>query len=386
MNKHKIIILSLLSLFIFSSCENSNDDINFIENSPLLFSEFIKGETSYDRLIEIYNKSDEDISLDDYRIVIYKQNEKEEHISIPLSGTINSHDTFVICHTEANDMYHSYADYFTSSLMVDGTWPVALKKGNDLVDVLGIIGYQFDYAKHCDLVRKKEYMVNRKSFESYDWVKYYASNLSTIGNVDAVISEEELLEGPKLTSDDFLLPFINEDGLGGGGVVEVGLSSLGDGDTTTFTFPSSVVGEYINRSESVRYLGINTPEIQHGTYIDAQPWGNKAKEYNNNILRNAKHYLIQTCLNSSIRETYGRFLGFVWYTNVDNPNPGDYTLLNFEMVKEAYAFQLWMLSDSSLDPMSYLGVPYMSIFNNAEMKAKNEGKKIHGEVDPEFDY
>ena len=86
--------------------------------------------------------------------------------------------------------------------------------------------------------------------------------------------------------------------------------------------------------------------------------GTTAKEYNNTVLTNAKHYLIQTSLSSSIRETYGRFLGYVWYTYEVNPLPEDYVLLNFEMVKEAYAFQLWMNTDLNKDIMSYYSIPY----------------------------
>lgn len=384
-NNYFLFILS--SIFCLSSCDiSAEENIKFIANSPLLFSEFIIGDSTSDRVIELYNKGEQDISLDDYRIAIYKQNEKEEHISIPLSGTLEKKSTYVICYDECDEKYLSIADMITSSLMVDGTWPVALKKGNDLVDVLGIIGYQYDYAKHIDLVKKNEFMINTNSFNSYHWIKYYAHNMTTIGNVNETMSEEMILEGPKLSEKDFLLPFVNDDGTGGGGVVEVSLSYLGDGDTTTFSFPSKVTGDYVNKSESVRYLGINTPEIQHGSSIDAQPWGYKAKEYNNTVLTNAKHYLIQTSLSSSIRETYGRFLGYVWYTYEVNPLPEDYVLLNFEMVKEAYAFQLWMNTDVNKDTMSYYSIPYMSIFSNAEAKVKNEGKRIHGEIDPDFNY
>lgn len=379
----KKIILLFLCVSVLSSCKHHHED-EYIY-SPIIFSEVIKSTSAYDRALEIANISNETQSLDSFSVNIYPNNETKPIQIIPLSGELEPNETLVIAHSLAKDEIISKADIIIEDLKVDGTWPISLKMDGKVVDVLGIIGYQNDYASKADLVRKKEFFVNRNIFNPYDWIKYPEYETSFLGNLDITLTNEEMLEGPKLSKENFERPFI-VDGKGTGGAVEVNLGYVGDGDTTTFRFPSSVTGEYVSSSESVRYLGINTPEIQHGDYIDAQPWGYEAKEYNNNILRNAKHFVIQTAVNGAIRETYGRFLAFVWYSNEENPSYEDYTLLNFEMVREAYAFQLWMEPSHYVDPNVYEKISYRSLFDNAELKAKNEGKRIHGETDPNFVY
>lgn len=378
----KKIILLFLCISLLSSCEEHKEANTY---SPIIFTEVIKSTSAYDRAIEIANISNETQSLNSFSINIYPNNETKPIQIIPLEGELESKETFVIAHPLAKEEILNKANLLIDDLKVDGTWPISLNMDNEVVDVLGIIGYQNDYASKADLVRKKEFFVNRNKFNPYDWIKYPEYETSFLGNLDITLTNEEMLEGPKLTKENFELPFV-VDGKGTGGAVEVNLGYLGDGDTTTFIFPSSVTGEYVSSSESVRYLGINTPETQHGDYIDAQPWGYAAKAYNNKILRNAKHFVIQTAVDGAIRETYGRFLAFVWYSNKENPSYNDYILLNFEMVKEAYAFQLWMEPSYYKDPNIYKKISYRSLFDNAELKVKNEGKRIHGEIDPDFIY
>ena len=111
-----------------------------------------------------------------------------------------------------------------------------------------------------------------------------------------------------------------------------------------------------------------------------------AKKFNNQVINNAKSFAIQTSKGGSYRDAYGRLLGYVWYSNLSNPSPSDYMCLNFEMVREAYAFTYFDEVTNNRYTMFYKSVAYTNIMRNAELRAKNNGWKIHGETDPDFHY
>ncbi len=383
---HYFSFLILLGLLV-SSCSQKNDNDNFLPNSPIIFTEFQRGNSTDDRVVEIANISEEVIALDDYHIDIYRGQTKKINNSIKLDGySLASKQTLVIAYDEANPSILEKADYITHDLFVDGTWPLILCKGNYIVDVLGTRGYQIDFGKNIDLVRKEEFMIGRDNINNYDWIRYSADDYSHLGTIETTISEDELLYGPQLTEEDFHKPFAKDGLVGGGGAIEVSIAYLGDGDTTNFRYPSSLSSYGINSVHSTRYLKINTPEIQHGTSIDAQPWGYAAQDYNNDVLSKAKHVVIQTELDYGLFDTYGRLLAYVWYTNTSNPTPEDYRCLNCELLTVGLAFLYFYEENSYADVNKYKGVSYTNIFKNDELYAKNRGLKIHGEKDPSFPY
>lgn len=387
MKNKPVFIPLLISTLLLSGCfshKKTNKDFRFEKDSPLIFSEFHRGYFSNDRAIEIYNKGNDDINLNEYQICIYKQNNKEPYQTISLSGTLEAKKTYVIVHDQSSDSLKEKADLI-KELMVDGTWPISLNHKDKIVDVLGKIGFQHDYSTYTDIARKNEFLIGREEMNNYDWIKYDADKIDLLGTIDVTISEEELLQGQRLTAEDFSRPFI-QNGYGGGGAIKVKLAYTGDGDTTNFYLDSADISGDLSSREIIRYLGINTPEIQHGTSIDAEPWGYAAKRFNNQVINNAKSFAIQTSKGGSYRDTYGRLLGYVWYSNLTNPQPEDYMCLNFEMVREAYAFTFFDTVTNNRYTMFYKSVSYTNIMKNAELRAKNNGWKIHGEIDPDFNY
>lgn len=392
MKKHLLLFLIFICSISFSSCKwvkkNNSSSLSLNNDdtgSSLIFSEFHRGYSTSDRAVELYNKGDNSLDLSEYKLCIYKQNETKPHITIDLDGLLEAKKTYVIVYDESDEALKAKANLITHDLMVDGSWPLAIVHNEEIMDSLGHIGFHYDFSVNADIARKKEFLVGRGIMDDYDWIKYDADNINLLGTIEVTMSEDELLLGQKLTAEDFTKPFI-KDGVGGGGAIEVSLKYVGDGDTTNFSIPSSIRGEYLNSTESVRYYGINTPEIQHGTSIDAQPWGTTAKKYNNDVLNNAKKFVLQTVDGGAFRETYNRLLAFVWYSNSSNPEPEDYTCLNFEMVREALAFTYMAKNTENRYTMFYKDVSYIHIMENAELRAKNNGWKIHGEKDPNFNY
>ncbi|MFW5864563.1 MAG: thermonuclease family protein [Candidatus Izemoplasmataceae bacterium] len=134
----------------------------------------------------------------------------------------------------------------------------------------------------------------------------------------------------------------------------VTLSRCVDGDTARF---SEDDGE---TDFSVRFLGIDTPEIGR----NKEPWGEAASEFTCNRLSNAFTIVLERDPASSDRETYGRYLAFVWV---------DGRLLNLELIEESYTHAVGVLS-----------YKYGEVMQNAWYNAMEKNLRIHGEDDPDY--
>ena len=359
-------ILSLLCLGI-SSCSNKDN----VTKTDLIFSEIVEG-TSENRALELYNKSDKEIDLGKYSIDIQLMSGVR---TISLEGTLSSKTTYVITYSNSNEELKSKADLISDNLMFNGSQPLQLKKGNKVVDVLGTIDTVYEYNKNITLTRKKEFLEGRKQFDEYDWIRYNVDNYKYLDTIEPSITNIELLEGPKLTEEDFNRPYYieQENGtfLGGGGVMDVTVKSYVDGDTTCFYYDEEIINALgIAQGTKLRYQNINTPESYVG---NIQKFGLKAKEYTKSRLSSALDIKVQSLLNGILTETFDRMLGWVWI---------DGELLNNTIVKMGYS----NLAFDTVDEMMYKDVSYSNFLYNSELYAKKNGKGIHGEIDPYWDY
>ena len=264
-----------------SSSSKDSSFLPFEADSPLIFNEFVSGESAADRAVEVANITAKEISLTGYSIGIYRGNSTEITYSLALSGTLPGHGVFVISSDTSNADLKNKASLVSSGLVNNGTYPMVLLHGNSYCDILGHVGYQISYGNKTSMVRKSEYQKGEAEFSPYDWLYYQVDDYSNLGVYACPLSEARALEGPHLTADDLALPFALNPDLGGGGAVEVSVASYGDGDTTDFDYPSSLSGFGIYDGQPVRYENIDTPEIQHGNYIQAQPWGYAAQSFTN---------------------------------------------------------------------------------------------------------
>ena len=364
------------------SSASASDEIEFEPGSKVIFSEFYVGDSVRQRAVEISNYGTEAVDLSEYEIACFHGDAKAPEYRFSLSGTLQGNSAYVVRYSESDTILHY--DLSTPSFVSDGSWPVALLHLGKAADVLGRIGDQLEFA-FDDFVRKNEYRIGREHSELYDWIAYGQNDQSNLGNPSCPLSEAEILEGPKLTQSDLDAPYVlSGTELGGGGAKEVKLGYVGDGDTTTFTgLPSDLVRLGYS-GDSFRYQNIDTPEIDHGSSISAGPWGYAAKYWNNDILRNAKHILIQSVRNASITETYGRLIGYVWYSNLTNPKPEDYINLNHQTILMGYS-KVAFGSEKSLRMLSR-GIPYYRYFEDANYRGLRDGYKVFGEKDPDFAY
>lgn len=324
----------------------------------------------------------ETLSLDGYSLEIFHGNSATPTYHFPLQGTLKGGSVYVIASSSSEERWQKEADLVSDNLINNGTYPMLLSKGEVYFDVLGFPGYQTAWGNKASLLRKNEYRVGRERFEAYDWVYYPCEDLSHLRVLACPLSEERLLAGPRLESADFSAAYFLSDVRGGGGARSVSVASYGDGDTTGFNYPAEFQSHGFGNGHSFRYQNIDTPEVQHGSYINAQPWGEKAADFTNTCLRSARHLLVQSIADGSITETYGRLLGFVWYSEVSSPSPSDYILLNHAIVKEGYSKVAF--SGVATSAMMSDGLSYYSYLLDANFRAEKLGLKVHGEIDPSF--
>ncbi|MGE6553822.1 chitobiase/beta-hexosaminidase C-terminal domain-containing protein [Exiguobacterium artemiae] len=149
------------------------------EGEGVILSEYIEG-SSNNKAIEIYNGSGQIINLSDYTLVQYTNGGPTES-KITLSGTIEPGKTFVIANSSANADIKGKAQQTTGSLNFNGNDPVALKKGDVVLDIIGPVGSSTDFAKDTTLVRKSNVTAGSKTYEPSQWTSFPVDTLTDLG-------------------------------------------------------------------------------------------------------------------------------------------------------------------------------------------------------------
>ncbi|WP_214768921.1 chitobiase/beta-hexosaminidase C-terminal domain-containing protein [Exiguobacterium sp. s133] len=150
------------------------------EGEGVILSEYIEG-SSNNKAIEIYNGSGQIINLADYTLVQYTNGGPSES-KITLSGTIDPGKTFVIANSSANADIKAKAQQTTGSLNFNGNDPVALKKGDVVLDIIGPIGSSADFAKDTTLVRNTNVTTGSKTYEPSQWTSFPVDTLTDLGS------------------------------------------------------------------------------------------------------------------------------------------------------------------------------------------------------------
>ena len=253
-------------------------------------------------------------------------------------------------------------------LNFNGSQAITLMKGKNVIDSIGIVGYSVKYYENLTLVRKSNYLYPNPKFDEYEWIRYAKNNRNYLGDVTNSVTPEELLEGPRLTEEDYQKPFFAdiERQLGGGGVASVTVASYVDGDTTVFNFPK----EIFDSPTRLRYQNVNTRESYSG---HIQEWGIPAKNYTNDCLKRAKKIEVQSVEGGTIYETFDRVLGWVWI---------DGKLQNYQLALNGYTEDAFSL----IETITYKDIPYTSYIYNAKLYAMKMHKGLWGEKDPYWDY
>lgn len=359
MKKILIIITTYIFIITLFGCENNN--------SKIVISEVIHSSKLI--ALELYNTTNKDITLKNYKINIYSNGNTEIDYEIELAGKIEANGFYIITYgnTHSDSNIVSITDLFSTDLKYNGNDTIELTYKNKTLTTFGEIGVNIDYGTNTSVVKKTEYLKESK-YNAYHYIKYN-SNINYLNSLTNPLKSIDLLEGPKITDDDLNKPFISSTNSeqGGGGVITVRLAGCGDGDTASFYFP-----EYLNfrQGEKVRFLNIDTREtMSHMT----QEWGLPAKNYVCDRLKSAKKIQIKSEENHPLREGYGRLWGWIFV---------DDKLLNLEVAQRGYTD---VHTDENITS-SYMNITYNNYLLNAYNYAKSNKLGLFGELDPYWDY
>ena len=392
------------SIFIMATISGESRQFDIVitrspifTGSPLLFSKYFSAMYIIDNALEIYNISDYEVNLTGWTISIYPWDSLTAQFIIPLSGTIAPNDFFVIANAGAeNPQLLAVVDQFSSDLRFNGRQAIVLRYQGDDMDILGQFGNPVFYGQFVALFRKADKFFGKSEFNAYNFIMYLEGEHGSFDYIKTfnhtIQTSEQLNFGPRITDEIRELPFVifeNNQWLGGGGLLEVTLDRTVDGDTAFFTaknpgegFPDIVTNEQFGRKTvSVRYVFIDTPEFSvTGGY---EPWGKPASNLMAEILYNARDnnlpIYIQTVYRGGIDGAFGRFLGLVWV---------DGELANFIMIRAGLSTLRpgEMAGSGSMRNFHYMGVTWYGFFNNANLRAIQNGWGIFGELDPTWDY
>ena len=360
--------LITLNLFACTKAENT-----------LLISKYFESTSIENNSIEIYNYGESDAKLKNYKIEIYQNGSREVTYSISLSGTLAPEGFYLVTSDNAsNSTVTGISNLESSDLLFNGDDVVALVYNGNIVDIVGDLGSTGDYGKDVTLIRKDSAMVASAEFSAYNFITYQPDLFQYAGNKDYPISNNEgMIDGPRLTDEYRNMPFIdpNNPALGGGGAIEVTLSSVADGDTASFW---SLDRQSYYR---VRFFFIDTKEVAGTGSVFGQPWGYPASSFTKDILNDArdtgKKIEIQSIKGNSIVDGYDRFLGLVWV---------DGELVNYMVVRAGLSDANAANPSSNLTSMGYLGVPYYAFLQNAWERASLNNWGIHTPDDPNWNY
>ncbi len=380
MKKIWFVFISFCMLFILASCGDE------VDHSKVMISVYLEGSDN-NKAIEIYNSSDEEISLSNFKLGIYKVKDEKPSINVRLKGTLGSKKCFVVSNSKAAKDILDKSNMTSDNLEFNGTEGIALLYKNTVVDVIGELGLR---NKNSDItyVRKVDMTDPSDKFDQYNYIIYNKDNSNYLGEFINSVTPEELLQGPKFDKayleKDFYVTYPGMNGTGG--ALEVELKLNVDGDTTYFKFPDSLdIESFVDSknirydadgsvSTKVRYQDVNTPETYKGN-IEVFGW--PAKLYTADIQNKADKIYIQSVAGDSLLCTYGRILGYVFVCNND-----DSSMVNFELVKKGYSNIMFGYNEN----MTYKDIPYYGYMLNARLYAQRNKLGLYGEKDPYWNY
>ncbi|MBX0357668.1 cell wall-binding repeat-containing protein [Halobacillus sp. Nhm2S1] len=125
----------------------------------LLVTEYVEG-SSYNKALELYNGTGEDIDLSQYTLEVYSNGNTSGPASLSLEGTLADGDVFVLANQRATASELDDADLRTGNGVVNfnGNDVILLKKGDSIVDSLGQIGSADNFGSDVTLTRKADHL------------------------------------------------------------------------------------------------------------------------------------------------------------------------------------------------------------------------------------
>jgi hypothetical protein len=167
--------------------------------SELIISEYIEGTSSTNyrnSFIELYNTTNQIINLNNYDLVKYTSDNLIVSGTLDLSGSILAYGTFLV--EDITENIGIGADLSTNNTVMDftGDDKIALRKSGIIIDIIGEIGDDENFAKDITLRRKSIIQNPNNQFNQAEWDIYGMEDISNINShtstCSGAISEIEI--------------------------------------------------------------------------------------------------------------------------------------------------------------------------------------------------
>ena len=131
-----------------------------------------------------------------------------------------------------------------------------------------------------------------------------------------------------------------------------------DGDTVKIQFKNKIPQD-CSKNETVRLIGVNTPELNLHKDDEAEYFAEEAFLYTNRYYKEEVNVQLDDI--SSMRDKYGRLLAYIWLCNS--------TMLNKNLIEDGYGryYNAFLFKEK-----------YMKEFSDAEFQAIKAEKGIWG--------
>ncbi len=189
--KNYVFLLTLL-FHLLISCNADDDGIKISEeeedffSEEIFFSEYIEG-SSFNKALEIVNLTNSEIELEASKYSLRKQlNGTGDWVNeLMLIGTISSKAVFVVAHESADiPEIIENADQLKAGTPMDfnGNDPIALFKDGIMIDIIGDIDNDQNFAKDISLRRKKDITEPATTFDQEEWESFELNNVEDLGD------------------------------------------------------------------------------------------------------------------------------------------------------------------------------------------------------------
>ncbi|WP_111708595.1 endonuclease [Lutibacter citreus] len=152
--------------------------------SELFISEYIEGSLE-NKALEITNFTGSAIDLSIYSLKINVNGASDWDTTIlNLSGTLNNGDVFIAANSLADPLILAEADLTTSTapLLFSGNDAIGLFKNDILIDLLGVVASDVDYAPQVTLRRKPTISSPNTTYTVSEWDIYPIDTFSGLGS------------------------------------------------------------------------------------------------------------------------------------------------------------------------------------------------------------
>lgn len=161
------------------------------ERIPDLFiSEYSVG-SSGTHYLEIYNEFDYDISLEQYKLALYKNGATTPSSVYDLNGVISAKSVYIVSSTWAQGIVGQMADIKNDIAYFSGKHVVALLKNDEIIDIIGKLGVVPDKGFEIDeyyttdnntIIRDKTVTSPTNVFNPNEWISCGADYYYDIGS------------------------------------------------------------------------------------------------------------------------------------------------------------------------------------------------------------